>query len=226
MKKLLFILLFMLAVFASYGQRYASVFVVPADTTVFGKVLPSGTLILDQEVGVLYMTTAYTVSTATLLTASVTNTIPDTIASAYFINANGDTTVFIVGYFTTIYNTTLATTRVITENIMVNDTLIHNKLRTTNYSDTLAYGDSILLGNGFYYPNVWVAVDTIGIPIGKADIVIGSNGALAQVYTPYGCIVVGSLTAGKICIRKWGTSVYIRNNRWKHQRITYQIQTL
>ena len=110
-----------------------------------------------------------------------------------------------------------------TNNLNVSDTIFHDNFYTVNYSDTLAYGDSILLCTGVYSPDCWVAVDTAGIPIGKAEVVIGSNGALAQTYAPYGCIAVGTLTTNKICVLKWGTSVYIKNNRWKHQRISYQI---
>lgn len=368
MKKLFIILLFALAVFASYGQRYASVFVVPADITVFGKTLPIGTVIVDQQKHATWITTAVSTSAMTLLTATAVPMLADSSTSAglfalsagtliptdssnylWVTKVSGDTLVAPMGYITTLYNTTLVTNDVITEALHINDTmffggadssriyddgmtlvisnggklssdrnamielensgaylesrnhyiyvkndwafgvddillygdvgisdtarigrylfiqngisltrtlitgdsadfsqldatefdvdnmratsvtatyLINNKITTATYSDTLAYGDSIVLCSATMAPNVWVSVDTIGIPIGKADLVIGSNGTLAQVYTPYGCIVVGSLVANKICIRKWGTSVYIRNNRWKHQRISYEIKTL
>jgi hypothetical protein len=174
-----------------------------------------------------YITTIYNTLIATNhVTADsivTVDLVADTIRAQYAV---GDTTVATTGFITTIYNTTISSNDVITEDVHASDTIVLGSLTIVNHSDTLAYGDSILICSAHYAPNVWVAVDTAGIPIGKADIVIGSNGALAQVYTPYGCIVVGSLTAGKICIRKWGTKVYIRNNRWKSQRITYEIKTL
>lgn len=164
-----------------------------------------------------YITTIYNTLLAT------NDVVADSVVTTYL---DADTVIAPAGYLTTIYNTTLINNDVITEDVHASDTIFHNKITTINYSDTLAYGDSILICTASVVLDGWIAVDTIGVPIGKADVVIGSNGALAQVYTPYGCVAVGTLTAGKICVRKWGTSVYIKNNRWKHQRITYELKYL
>ena len=142
-------------------------------------------------------------------------------------NVSGiDTASMSVGYITTIFNTTTLTNDVRSQNISVYDTLFNNELTVINYSDTIAYGDSILVCTALTAPDFWVSVDTLGLVTGKAEAVVSSSGAVSQVYTPYGSISVGTLTANKVCIVKWGTSVYIKNNRWKHQRITYQISYL
>jgi hypothetical protein len=142
-------------------------------------------------------------------------------------NVSGvDTISASAGYITTIYNTSMYGNEVKSQNVTVYDTLFNNKLTVVNYSDTLAYGDSILVCTGLASPDFWVAVDTLGKVTGKADIIVSSSGTVTQLYAPYGGVAVGTSTANKICVLKWGTSVYIKNNRWKHQRVTYQISYL
>lgn len=139
---------------------------------------------------------------------------------------SADTVASTSGFITTIYNTTLINNYVSTAKLRATDTIILNKFITTNYSDTLAYGDSILLCASKVVLDGWISVDTAGIPNGKAEFLVASSGAVSQVYTPYGCVAIGTATVGKISVIQHGTSVYIKNTRWSKQRVSYEIKTL
>ena len=156
MKKLILIFALTLLSVIGYGQKYSSIYVVPADTTVFGRALPSGTVIIDQEKHAAWVTTAISTSSMTLLTATAVPMLADNSTSAglwqlsagvieptdsahkisgYYIS--GDTAAFSAGYITTIYNTTFVTNDVSADSVHAVDVVADTSVGAVGYFTTI-----------------------------------------------------------------------------------------
>lgn len=121
-------------------------------------------------------------------------------------------------------------TATVTKSVVTGDTVVVGNIMTITYSDTLAYGDSILIGTTITAPNCWVSVDTIGIMTGLTiGFSFGNDGTLRGGTAMYGggnTVNIGVDNPGYIAVVNWGASVYIKNNRWKHQRVSYELKIL
>ncbi len=116
------------------------------------------------------------------------------------------------------------------QNLWAKDTIwsASGHIATVSYSDTLAYGDSLLIVDGYAISNAWISVDTLGDSVHLSTFNATSDGDINGMMTTFGmdAISIGSLVSDKICVIAWNGAVYIKNNRWAHQRISYEIKIL